>query len=464
MLKLEVGKKYLAHDGQTIEIVNYNPNESATYPFLGSNGSSYTEAGEFFAGVSGSFALISEVEVSETPKEKIPVWKKNNQKFPWGGWLSDLVDPDEQKQKQKSGNGNGQGEGDGSDKGHSNGSGQGSGGGGGDNKPQPGDGKPGDGKGSGSPGGNEEGKDPGDEYYGPEHLGYEERDVGGHKIFQFESLEAFINKADDREHSRSQWQHRTSRRAGDGDWAGAKTFDEAIDQARYGWDDGVVRMNQIAEFYHSTNKWHIDKARFLDVGGSYPIVPVWLGGDPACMVDDGSMYQRPKPILHIIVNRTNNYTISAESIFNFGAALMVCVDQIETAGTSVEIDVVTTSYGTRSQTLITDTKIKRPGDHLEKNRLAYAMANPGYLRRLEFSVLEQIAEYEPMFRGTYGRAIELPENFRAPNALYIPILEGFGKSTTWTDIKKSVSFMQQFLGVDVGDDGQIILNKQREAA
>lgn len=308
------------------------------------------------------------------------------------------------------------------------------------------------------------------------YLGVAIESYGDHRLETYDSLDDFINAADDAHEERSNWGRRSSRDVGKAQWAGTDTFEEAVELARLGWPKGVVLLDQIADHYHQLSKWTVDKTRHLDVAGTYPIVPIFLGGDPACMVNDGELNRGVKPMMHIVVNRGYSWLTTPERIFNFGAALMVCIDQIETIGPRVELTVATANMGDlfgqvqERPVWVTMTTIKRPQEHIEKNRLAYALAHPAYSRRLKYSLLEQVDSYEQPFHWGYGKPIGLPKDLIEPGAVYIPQLESWESQrmpqgmSIWDDITKAVDVMQKRLGIISMSDGTIEMQKVQEAA
>lgn len=299
---------------------------------------------------------------------------------------------------------------------------------------------------------------------------------GDHRLETYDTFDDFINAADDSQEDRSNWKARASRDEGKEEWTGTQNFDEAVYLARVGWPEGVIKLDQIADHYHQLSKWTVDKSRSLDVAGTYPIVPIFLGGDPACMVNDGEMNRGLKPMMQLVVNRGYSWLTTPERIFNFGAAIMVCIDQIETIGPRIELVVATANMGDlfggvqERPVWVTMTTIKRAQEHVEKNRLAYALAHPAYSRRLKYSILEQIDNYEEPFHWGYGKPIPLPPDLIEPGAIYIPQLESWENTrlpigmSVWDDITTAVAEMQKHLGIAAQSDGRIEMLQRKEAA
>lgn len=303
------------------------------------------------------------------------------------------------------------------------------------------------------------------------YINVQVKEKGDHRLETYDSLEDYINAADDQDEPKSSWKERSSRDTGKEEWSGTKNFEEAIEIARSGWPEGVVKLEQIVDAYNKLSKWTVDKTRHLDVGGTYPNVPVYLGGDPACMFNDGDLNKGIKPVMHIVVNRGYSWLVPIQRVFNFGAAIMVCIDQIETIGTRVELDVATANIGdlfgpvTERPVWTTMTTVKKAQEYIEKNRMAYALAHPGYSRNLKYSILEQIDKYEEPFHWGYGKPITLPKDMVPFGATYVPQLEDLlpkQQQGIWDDIESSVKVMQRHLGIVTMSDGTIELSSQMQ--
>lgn len=366
-------------------------------------------------------------------EELIDVWGKNSSNFPWGGWLHKKVPPPPQEQSSDGDGDNNQDE-DGLYTEYSEDDGEGS-------------------SGEGDKRGN---KDYSSDYRGDGGL-YELKKIGTYKVRYYDSLDDFVDAADDLNKSRMAWpdtHHRSSRSQSSEAtrWSGSESLKEAIYHARHGWDKGLVRMNTIVDEFHRQTRWTAEKATDMDVAGSHPDVPMFLSGDPANMINTGDVGRKVKPLIHIIVNRSASCGCSENSIFNFGAAMMVCIDQIEAAGIRVELEFVIPS-DEQPETILWCT-VKKAQEIMEKNRIAFAMAHPSLLRRLVFSIYEQWGELYEHYNGGYGRYVDLGEKEIPTGAIYINGLQNFGESY-FENIESSVKKLQEYLGIKISETGNI---------
>lgn len=311
-------------------------------------------------------------------------------------------------------------------------------------------------------------KNYGDAAYDTKGGKYEIIKVGDATVKKYNSLDDMIDDADDVKNSRFAWDDkftRLSRLTNREEWFGGKTFEEALYHARYGWDKGVVKMDTLAQEYHRRSRWSAGAAISLDVAGSHPDVPTFLSGNPSNMFNTGDNRQKIKPIVHILVNKSHSWNISSHRIFNFGAALMVCIDQIEATGVKVELEAILSidTYVNRMPHLSTTVMIKKANEVMEKNRIAFAMAHPGFFRRLWFSIVEQTKELNfSDFIKSYGRIVPVIDNLVPPECVYINNINEMGG---FDSMEEGVAQMQKLLGITQDDDGHISLNKEeREAA
>lgn len=376
--------------------------------------------------------------------------KKNNTAFPWGGWVDLVVPPSEQQQQGGGGNGDGDGDGDSNQQGNgkpqqSNGSGN-----------DPGSSSGGHGQQPHSAYGSEtEQSGDGDDYVSVEV----KLDKKTWLVDEFDCLADMANAAD----RPTKWPSNIASRdpSLDPDWGGC-SFAEAIHLAKAGWPEGLSKAEQIIDFYNRTNRWAVNAAIDMDVVGAYPIVPAYCAGDPVCMVLPGNVLSSVKPILHIIVNRCASGSVSSSSIYNFGAALMICIDQIETIGTRVELEICIPSrpnYDSHDKqpNFLVRTKLKRPQQSLDKGQLIYGLAHPAVLRRMEFSLLEQKADMYVGYGSGHGQVEEMPKQLIPNGAVYLPSVSGGAN-----DIKKVVENLQKKLGIEVSSEGVLTMKTFQE--
>ena len=429
-MKIKVGNTYKTSGGGTAKIIHDDGSGVAQFKAKYDDGKVWwmrgdgTTHGTDNDAIRQLLELVPEKEEKEEPK-LITVHKKNNPSYPYRGWTTAMVPPPEDEQE----------------------------------------------GGGGSDGEGEDGDEDNDEWEGNEGDNAKEQPkpknqkgeiIHAHDgiLVTYDSFDDMIDDADDQHKSRSVWWSRASRDGNNEEWYGTRTFKEAVDLARNGWPKGVTKMNATAEEFTRRTRWTTDRALEHDVGGAYPDVPVFLSGDPANMINTGDNINRVKPMVHVVVNRWTNCSFGPEQIFNFGAAMSVCIDQIEACGSRVQLDIVgaTRSLSNRSKCFRIHSVVKRPQEHMEKNRMSFALANAALLRRIHFSILEQRSP-EAVFKNGYGQPAEWEKEQLPPGVLYIPSLQSFG-GRSWENIDTAVKELQKFFGLNQDASGLITFGKE----
>ena len=101
-----------------------------------------------------------------------------------------------------------------------------------------------------------------------------------HQIIDFDSLDALVTAAS----APSSWATRDSRE-GEFSFTGTRSFDQACEFARHGWQDGLSRMQCALDAVKASNTASGPAPGFLlDVAGAYPIAALAAAGDAFCMM------------------------------------------------------------------------------------------------------------------------------------------------------------------------------------
>lgn len=182
------------------------------------------------------------------------------------------------------------------------------------------------------------------------------------------------------------------------------TWDQTINMAENGWPEGVKKMLAIKSKLESVIKsknpntgiqyahdfgFALDIPRFLD--GEEP----WMNFEPNYGTSVKKLY----------IGTTFNANIHPKLIEQRGAAVLALVDIIESSGYRCEI--ISTSWeepcrGPESDRVATLVTIKEPQDIMDFDKLAFALINPCWLRRINFAFLEKaMTEDEKKIMGVY---------------------------------------------------------------
>lgn len=201
-------------------------------------------------------------------------------------------------------------------------------------------------------------------------------------------------------------------------WTGTGSFDEALRFAREGWPEGAARIHEICEAMSPYVRAAVRlPSESLSPAGYAPNVAAFCAGSPACMYStEGDDLHGRAPVVRFLVNIAANAGVSADALMRRGAALCAVVDYLEASGQTCEIQLVCRQDG---NDCVFDSwfTIKRAGEVLDRDRMAFFMANPSVLRRFVFRLNELDSECFDHLRGWRGRAADVePEH----QQVYLP--------------------------------------------
>jgi hypothetical protein len=188
-----------------------------------------------------------------------------------------------------------------------------------------------------------------------------------------------------------------------GDWSGGATLDEAFNMAEVsGWPEGTRNLSKELDGMKALNTVGTAPAIDYDVAGFMPDVPRAITGLPDCMINHGVSVAKVKPIIKMVVSSEAASNIKPQTIIWRGAAILSFVDSLEQNGYSVEIVMFNKSRGHSGTEIKSSVQIKRAGEPMELDRMAYCLTHPSFLRKLGFRYMEAF-DTESEFRSGYGR-------------------------------------------------------------
>lgn len=188
-------------------------------------------------------------------------------------------------------------------------------------------------------------------------------------------------------------------------FTGTNNFDEAVKLARYGWEDGLKKLEYYEEMadkdYASKvadNVWDVEN----QVTGSYVDVGAYLQGVPECMCDFVS--KRTNTFADVLVNPTISCWVKGQTIIDRGREIMKLVDALEKRHIKTRVSLMTFVRGEDgdNKCYIVNVVCKDYCELLDQNRLIFALAHPSFPRRLMFSMMEQETDIREDFGCPYG--------------------------------------------------------------
>lgn len=218
----------------------------------------------------------------------------------------------------------------------------------------------------------------------------------------------------------------------DGEFTGTDNWDHMNRIYDDGWVEGRERiaasLNGIYESNSTRNgtNYAID----YDVAGAVPDVPVAASGDVFCMFTPGDQERDSKPVMRILVELSASCSVPSSHIANRGAAVAALVDEIETGGVSCEIISSHTTtlnhWGGRSvgKMISTHVVVKRAGENVNVDDIAFGLGHPSMHRRVMFGMLETCsAKFKDEFTGNYGYPNSIPDESLPPDVMQLPSMK-----------------------------------------
>lgn len=224
------------------------------------------------------------------------------------------------------------------------------------------------------------------------------------KTVTYDSVGDFLAAADsppEKSHSK------VSHIVGQANFHGTDTFREAMSLAAKGWPEGVERLSGLRASLDRVVEKTIDaKTQSLhwDVTGNFLDVGRHLSGEPEAFGEYGdpdSNCQFKSRVIKLVANMSAIGGVCSESIFSAGAAIYAAIDIIETLGHRVELWLGSGSNPRSSlkENLQILVLLKEASQPIDPGRLAFYLCHNASLRRLFFSVEEDLG-YSPSFTTT----------------------------------------------------------------
>ena len=241
-----------------------------------------------------------------------------------------------------------------------------------------------------------------------------------HQHFVFGSWSEFVDHAMNAKTTMRQ-ESRHSRWSRGHSWDLGANWETTCQLAQTGWLEGAkmidAKLSILSNVMPSYEREYTLAASpmgpgFLDMGAyniGYPEpYNIWVETESTRESSHGG-------IVVINYNATASRGVSAERLVAKGAVICALVKQLESAGRSVEVNVIFWSRRSFRGSVRVDVKVKRAGETLTLERMAFAIAHPVTFRRLGFSVCETA---DPKIRkglginmrGNYGSCHDIADS------------------------------------------------------
>lgn len=214
-------------------------------------------------------------------------------------------------------------------------------------------------------------------------------------------------------------EYNASRNEGEADWAGTRTYEEAITLVTKGWPDGLAKVQESVK--QIKTKLPIEKTfmPLFDVAGAVPDVERFIMGEPECMMDF-TPDLTAKRIINITVCISGLADVPAQLWIDRGAVIAAVIDHLESINIRVELDLIMCSRVPANRSAGGDEsyikiRLKDADQHMELERLAFAVGHPAMFRRIGFAIKEDRPreirdKWGVNEMGGYGSTIGVPRH------------------------------------------------------
>lgn len=231
-------------------------------------------------------------------------------------------------------------------------------------------------------------------------------------------------------------------------WDANTKWEGALKMLREGWHDGAKVSAQLAQRVppklRSSGEAYGMVGRKVSIGR-------YLAGDPHCMkrrVRSSSIGRGHA--IRLAVNVAVNASVDARNIQNYGAALVACIDELESAGFSVELS-VHSIFRLSSVKFVTGYLVKESGQSLNYGQMAFCVGHPASERRIQFALAERTpVQYQS---PGYGGAGDLYLSDVPDLPSHAVVLNGWSTANTHSaTLESAAEHMRETLGAALGGD------------
>lgn len=185
-----------------------------------------------------------------------------------------------------------------------------------------------------------------------------------------------------------------------------KDFNEAVELFKNGWSDMSTKLVQKLKVVENKMEPTMKAKTTLSVCGYQAVVPLYLNGVPANMVNKKMVPVKQKVIT---INKSINYNcgVSSDTIIDESIKAMQIVKKLEAQGLRCNLNIV---LGTmEDKKIFVKIRIKSANEKLNVSKLAFPLVHPSMLRRLFFRFIEVHPTVTKEFVFGYGRPANTSE-------------------------------------------------------
>ena len=212
----------------------------------------------------------------------------------------------------------------------------------------------------------------------------------------------------------------------DSTWHGSASLEQSLILMRDGWQDGVDMINH--GLTHELKDSGVIRSEVWETApvGAFAIIPLYCAGVNEHMLlpnDD-----QEEPIVNLIVDIACASMVSSNQMKNRGVAIASLINHIEQSGKRVRLQArwATTQENFGYNFLI---NVKEAHEHMDMSRVAFAIINPSFSRRVCFKLLETVAHRH---MGNYGSVLRIDPKSLGDDTFHISEIDHTNKSALRT--------------------------------
>lgn len=206
-------------------------------------------------------------------------------------------------------------------------------------------------------------------------------------------------------------------------WFGVKSYDEALELLRNGYQPTVDAMGGV---FKASRNGVAKRITFQnEIQGFAPVVPLALKGVPNCMVN---MTMKPikAKVIDVYYDMTASCSVKSSDIIKAGQALLGTIVELEKQGYRFNIYAVQ-SYSDEVSCDMLAVKVKSSGQPLDLKRISFPLTHTAFFRVIGFDWYSKVPGGK--HRIGYGHALGYEINNNAE--LQESAKQLFGKSAVY---------------------------------
>jgi len=201
-------------------------------------------------------------------------------------------------------------------------------------------------------------------------------------------------------------------------WYGSKSFNEAVDLFKNGWQFGAEELTKKLKIAESQKDVQTVCRNVLSMCGYQAVVPLYLQGVPNNMINKKIVPVKNKVItINKVISVSSS--VSSETMKNESIKCFQIIKKIEQSGIRVNLNLMMSSGHACAKI-----RLKSANEKLNISKLAFPLVHPSMFRRLYFRFIEVYPTIPSSFGLGYGR-VPSESEFKAvcdKNEIVLPTL------------------------------------------